>query len=280
MELWYTENQTENVRLSLRVKETLYKGKSEYQTIDIIDTYDYGRMLVLDGLVMTTEKDEFVYHETIAHVAMLAHKNPQNVLIIGGGDGGTLREVVKHKTLQKATMVEIDAEVMEASRKFFPFLHGGWDHPRAEVLAQDGFLFLKNNKVKYDVIMIDGTDPIGPGEILFTEDFYSLVLEHLAPDGIFVQQTESIWVHPHIIADVNKRLRKKFSSVSFFDVPIPTYPSGYWNFSCCTNLPGFQPVSSFDMKRLQELGELRFLNEEILRGIFALPNFAKKFLEI
>lgn len=279
MELWYTEEQTRNMRLSLRIKESLYSGQSKFQKIDVLDTFDFGRLLVLDGLVMTTEKDEFVYHEAINHIPILTHDNPENVLIIGGGDGGSLREAVKHHRVKKVTMVEIDGEVVKIAKKFFPSLHGGWDHPKSELRIEDGFEFLRNNDTPFNVIIIDSTDPIGPGEILFQEKFYDLVMQNLSEDGIMVQQTESFWVHPHIINKISKTLMTKFATVKFFSAPIPTYPSGYWNFSYCSNLKNYNPIEHFKKEEMEALGRLKFLNADILQASFALPNFAIEALQ-
>lgn len=274
MELWYTEKHSENIKFSLKVKKHIHSSQSKFQKIDIMDTLDYGRILTLDGLIMTTERDEFVYHESIAHIPVSIHPDPRDVLIIGGGDGGTLRELVKHNGLKKITMVEIDRDVIELSRKYLPFLDGGWDHPRAEVIVMNGFEFLKDKKNCYDLVIVDSTDPIGPGIILFEDPFYSLVKNSLRNFGIMVQQTESFWYHPEIISKVNRKLSNNFESVHFFSAPIPSYPSGYWNFSFCTTEKLPSPWEKINSSRIKAIENLKFLNPEIAKAAFALPNFA------
>jgi spermidine synthase len=279
MELWYTEEHTSDIRFSIKVKETLFHGESEYQKIDILDTHAFGRVLLLDGLVMTTEKDEFVYHESISHIPLSVHPDPKHVLIIGGGDGGTLREVVKHEAVDKVTLVDIDEQVMELSRIYLPFLAAGWEHPKAEVRAMNGFDFLQDKQDSFDVILVDSTDPIGPGEVLFQDRFYDLVHKALRRDGIMVQQVESFWVHPEVIGGIAQTLRGFFQRVDFFTAPIPTYPAGYWNFSFCQKNGQSAPPQLLDQERLAALPPLRYLNPEIARAVFALPNFARKALE-
>ena len=206
MELWFTEFQTKDLGLTVRVKETLFMGRSEYQDIAVVDSYEFGRMLVLDGVFQTSIYDEFIYHEMIAHVPLNLHPNPRRVLIIGGGDGGTVREVVKHRAVETVEMVEIDGMVVEVSKKFLPEISKALleSHPKLELTIGDGIAHMAKAENQYDVIIVDCSDPIGPGEGLFTYSFYKDVHRALKQDGLFVQQTESPFYHQQLI----KRLRK------------------------------------------------------------------------
>ncbi len=191
MELWYTENQTDNVKFSMRVKKTLYSKKSQFQQIDVIDTYDFGRVLVIDGWTMITEKDEFIYHEMITHVPIMVNKDIKNVLVIGAGDGGTVRELTRFNSIERIDMVELDEEVVKAAREYLPFTSCKLDDPRVNLYFQDGIKFVENKKNLYDLIIVDSTDPIGPGEGLFTREFYKNCYESLTDKGILVNQGES-----------------------------------------------------------------------------------------
>ena len=172
MELWFTEPHTENVRFSMKVDRQIYSGKSEFQRIDIFDSLEFGRVLVLDGYTMLTEKDEFMYHEMIVHVPMCAHPNAKRALVIGGGDGGSVRELVRYKDLAHIDLVEIDEEVVGACRKYLPQTAGKLDDPRVHIHYEDGLKFIRHHEDEYDVIIVDSTDPFGPGEGLFTREFY------------------------------------------------------------------------------------------------------------
>ena len=190
MELWYTENQTDNVKFSMRVKKTLYSKKSQFQQIDVIDTYDFGRVLVIDGWTMITEKDEFIYHEMITHVPMMVNKDIKNVLVIGAGDGGTVRELTRFNSIERIDMVELDEEVVKAAREYLPFTSCKLDDPRVNLYFQDGIKFVENKKNLYDLIIVDSTDP----------------------------------------KRSNEKLKDIFPICEVYQYMIPTYPSGYWFF--------------------------------------------------
>lgn len=168
MELWFTEKQTDNFGITARIKRTLHTEQTEFQKLDMVETEEFGNMLILDGMVMTTQKDEFVYHEMVAHVPLFTHPNPENVLVVGGGDGGVIREVLKHPSVKKATLVEIDGKVIEYSKKYLPEIAGQLDDPRVEVKVDDGFMHIAQSENKYDVIMVDSTEPVGySGEFIY-----------------------------------------------------------------------------------------------------------------
>lgn len=162
-ELWYTEKQTKNFGITLKVKQTLHTEQTEFQHLEMVETEEFGNMLFLDGMVMTSEKDEFVYHEMVAHVPLFTHPNPENVLVVGGGDGGVIREILKHPSVKKATLVDIDGKVIEYSKKFLPSIAGKLDDPRVDVRVDDGFMHIAKSENEYDVIMVDSTEPVGPG---------------------------------------------------------------------------------------------------------------------
>ena len=195
MELWFTEKHTPNVRFSIKVDRQLYSGKSEFQRIDIFDSREFGRFLTLDGYMMLTEKDEFIYHEMISHVPMAVHPKAKNILVIGGGDGGTVREVLRYPTVEKIDLVEIDELVVEVCKKFLPQTAGALCDPRVNFYFEDGLKFIRHCKNEYDVIIVDSTDPFGPGEGLFTKEFYGNCYKALKDDGIMVNQHESPSLH-------------------------------------------------------------------------------------
>ena len=202
-DLWYSEYHTEHVRFSLRVKAQLYAAQSDYQHIAVYDSPEFGRFLTLDGVMMLTERDEFIYHEMMVHVPMAANPNIRDVLVIGAGDGGVLRELAKYKTVRHVDLVEIDAQVIEVCRKCLPGTACGFDDPRVQVHVADGLKFIRHCERKYDLILVDSTDPTGPGEVLFTKEFYGNCRAVLNPDGILVNQHES----PFYAADAQAMMR-------------------------------------------------------------------------
>jgi len=272
---WFTEDQREGLELSFKVKETLVSKHTPYQKLDIYDTYKYGILLTLDDLVMTTEKDEFVYHELIAHVPLFSHQHPQEVLIIGGGDGGTAREIVKHPCITRIDMVEIDEQVVVMSKQYMPFLAKDLTNPKVHLYFQDGVEFVKNTISTYDVIIIDSTDPIGPGEGLLNTEFYRNCANILKAGGILVSQAESLYNNPDCVKQVFSKLRNVFPVVSAYAGTIPTYPAGLWCFAFCCNTP--EPLNFFDEARFDRLQlALRYYNKGIHKACFALPEFAKR----
>lgn len=268
MELWYTEKQTKHLRLSCRITSTLVREQTEFQDLAIVDTLQYGRMLVLDGCVMTTEQDEFVYHEMITHVPLFTHPNPRRVLVVGGGDGGTVREILKHPSVEQATLVEIDGKVIEYSKKFLPSIACALDDPRCRVLVEDGVRHVKEAEAQYDVIISDSTDPIGPAVGLFTEEFYRDCHRALKDDGIFVAQTESPFLNAQLIHDVQRRVASVFPTTRLYLASIPTYPSGLWSFTMGSKKHDpLQPrPCSFHTK---------YYTTELHKAAFVLPSFAR-----
>jgi len=228
-------------------------------------------------MVMLSEKDEFVYHEMIAHTALFSHPNPERVLIIGGGDGGTAREVMKHPAVQHLDLVEIDRNVVEASRLHFPDV-GDFENPKINLLFEDGIAFVKDVTEPYDVIIIDGSDPVGPAEGLFKKEFYQSCYEALNEDGILTSQTESPWVKSYhkSIQDVFRNLKELFPVSSMYLCFIPLYPAGTWSMAFASK--NYEACDSAVQERIKNstfAGNLRYYNSEIHYASFALPNFVK-----
>ncbi|MCS7284941.1 MAG: polyamine aminopropyltransferase [Hydrogenobacter thermophilus] len=213
------------------VSKILYEGKSEYQEIMVIESPHFGRVLILDGVAQCDEKFEFIYHEFISHIPLYAHPNPENVLIIGGGDGGALREVLKHKEVKRAVLVDIDKQVIEVSKSFFPTMSVAFEDPRAIVVNEDGYKYVQDYEQEFDVIIVDSTDPVGFAHVLTTEEFFRYVFRALKEDGIYVGQTESIHYHPDIVRRVQKSLKKVFPIVDLYTAVIPGYAGYWWSFS-------------------------------------------------
>ena len=275
--VWFCELHRKRVGLNVKIKRFLYSGKSPFQEINILDTYEFGRMLVLYGSIMTTEADEFIYHEMISHVPLGAHPHPREVLIIGGGDGGTLREVLKHPTVERATLVEIDRMVVETCQEFLPTIGSAFGHPKARVLFEDGEKFLAQSQEKFDVILVDASDPVGPAEVLFQRPFHQNAFKALRDDGIFVTQSESPFFHQKTVRSLYRNLAQVFPVVRMYHAYIPTYPSGIWSFAFCSKK--HDPFERHDpaAERWNAL-TTRYYNADVHRAAFALPNFMRELL--
>jgi len=240
-------------------------------------------MLVLDGVVNTTEKDEFVYHEMISHVPLLSHPNPKKVLIIGGGDGGTAREVLRHSNLERVVMVEIDSMVIDACKKYLPGLSSSLDDPNLELIVDDGIKYVLEAKDKsFDLIIVDSTDPSGPGEVLFTDEFYQNCLRVLTDDGLLVCQAQSFSGSPQRFQEVYARYNKIFGKdkVWAYLYNTPTYPTGCWTFAFCSK-GATHPFKNLDEERIVKFvaeNDMKYYNEDIHKGAFALPNYARKMM--
>jgi len=275
LNLWVTEYQSENLTIGCRVKKTLYREKTQFQDIMIAETMQFGRMLLLDGIIQTTIADEFVYHEMITHVGLNTLDKPRRVLVIGGGDGGSVREILKHKTVEKVTLVEIDGKVIESAKEFLPEISCGLDDPRAEVIVDDGIKHVKENPNTYDMIIVDSTDPIGPAVGLFGADFYSDVYKALTENGLFVAQTESPFYNRNLIPRIIGDVRSIFPATRLFLASIPTYPGGLWSFTMGSKK--YDPLK-VDINSIQKM-ETRYYNPEIHRASFILPEFVKELVK-
>jgi len=263
------ELQTPTSGIFFKVRKVLYDRTSAFQRIEIIENGEYGRVLFLDGLVQTTEKDEFYYHEMLVHPAMASHPAPRKVLIIGGGDGGALREVLKHP-VERAWMVEIDGRVIEACREHFDWLEPALSDGRAELFVGDGNVFIRETKEKFDVILVDSSDPVGPSTVLHEEGFYRKLRTRLRPGGIIAAQAGSLALHQNQHAAKIRFLRRMFEHPRFYLGPVPTYPVGMWCYSFLSD--AVDPTA----KKVLRIPEgLMYYNPEVHRAAFALPNFLK-----
>lgn len=259
----------------------LYSKQSEYQLTEVYETDTWGNLMTIDGMVMLSEKDEFVYHEMISHVPLFIHPKPEKVLIIGGGDGGTAREVMKHPGVKQVDMVEIDKNVVEASKLHFPGV-GDFDNPVLHVHFEDGIQYVSKSVNEYDVLIIDGSDPVGPAEGLFTSDFFSACHDALKNDGVFAAQTESPWVqsyHPSIKKVFNS-LENLFHHSSMYLCYIPLYPAGMWSMAFASKK--YKPHDENVYTRISNsnfVDSLRYYNSRIHSGAFALPGFVSDILK-
>ncbi len=223
---WLIEEQTPGYRTQWKVTRTLHEEQTPFQHLQVVEMEDFGRALILDGAVQTTVGDEYIYHEMIAHVPLLTHPNPERVLVIGGGDGGTVREVLKHPSVKKVEMVEIDQGVIDACRRFLPETSCSLDHPKLNLVVGDGLAWVAGRSEEYDVILVDSSDPTGPAEGLFNRAFYQNVHRALKPGGLFVAQTLSPFFHQSLIRDVYKVVSAIFPITVPYLTVVPTYPSG------------------------------------------------------
>jgi spermidine synthase len=269
--LWFTEKQTENFGITMKVKRTLHTEKTEFQYLEMVETEEWGNMLLLDGMVMTTQRDEFVYHEMVAHVPLFTHPNPENVLVVGGGDGGVIREVLKHPNVKKATLVDIDGKVIEYSKKYLPEIASGLEDERVEVKVDDGFMHIAQSENEYDVIMVDSTEPVGPAVNLFTKGFYAGISKALKEDGIFVAQTDNPWFKADLIRKVQKDVKEIFPITRLYLANIPTYPSGLWSFTIGSKK--YDPLAVPDEQFLDI--DTKYYTKEIHKAAFVLPKFVQ-----
>ncbi len=252
--------------------EVLFSGESSFQKVDVVKTKYMGNMLLNDELVMTSDRDEFSYHEMMAHVPLFTHPKPERILIIGGGDGGTAREVLKHPSVKECVMVEIDDMVVKASRDFIPSTSCELDNPRLKLIIDDGVKYVKETEKHFDVILIDSTDPIGPGAPLFGDEFYQNVKKLLNPKGVVVAQGECAWIAPKAQEGLLNIIRKNFSVVGLYNYTNITYPGGTWSFTWASE--DLNPRSDFKAERVDELNlELRYYNKNLHTACFSLPQF-------
>lgn len=279
MDLWFSEMHTPNARFSIKINRQLYSMQSPYQRIDVFDSPDFGRFLTLDGFLMLTERDEFIYHEMITHVPMAVHPNPRNILIIGAGDGGVLRELGAYDCIEKIDMVEIDEEVVRVCKEFLPQTGCGFDHPKLNLIIEDGLKYVRGQVDKYDIIIVDSTDPFGPGEGLFTMEFYGNCFKALKADGILINQHESPFYEGDAMAvkRAHKRIVQSFDISRVYQAHIPTYPSGHWLFGFASKK--YMPIRDLDSERWKARGiKTRYYNTNLHRGSFYLPVYVEEML--
>lgn len=277
MSQWLTEKQSEYLHLSTEIEELIYSGQSDFQKIEVAKSKEFGIMLALDGVFQTSEKEEFVYHDMITHVPLYLHPNPERVLIVGGGDGGAARECVRHSKVKEVTMVEIDGKVVELAKEYLPTISVAMreNHPKLTVRIGDGLAEVASKTDYYDVIIVDCSDPIGPGEGLFTRAFYKDTYKALRKDGLFVQQTESPFMHQPLIHDVFTAISETFPITRLYTAFIPLYPSGMHCFTIGSKV--YDPLT-WEPNRPEEF-PTKYYNYGIQKAAFALPNFVKEVIK-
>ncbi|MBC8541939.1 polyamine aminopropyltransferase [Bianquea renquensis] len=279
MDLWFSERHTPNVKFSIRVDRQLYCGQSEFQRIDVFESKEFGRFLTLDGYMMLTEKDEFIYHEMITHVPMAVHPTVRKVLVIGAGDGGVIRELTRYPSIDHIDLVEIDPLVLEVCRKYLPQTSCRLDDERVHIRFEDGLKYIRTRENEYDLIIVDSTDPFGPGEGLFTKEFYGNCFKALRDDGIMVNQHESPFYEEDAAAmqRAHKRIVDSFPISRVYQAHIPTYPSGHWLFGFASKQ--YHPVHDLQAVTWNLLGlSTRYYTTRLHTGAFALPAYVEELL--
>ena len=280
MEMWFSDEHTEDVKLSIRIKEQLFSAQSEFQRIDVLDSREFGRILVADGDLMLTEKDEFIYHEMITHVPMAVHPHVEKVLVIGAGDGGVVRELVRYPEIQKIDLGEIDGMGGGGCKKYLPQTAGRLDDERVEIHYEDGLKFIRRCKEEYDLIIVDSTDPFGPGEGLFTREFYGNCYKALKEDGIMVNQHESPFYEEDALAcqRAHRNITESFPMSRVYQAHIPTYPSGHWLFGFASKK--YHPLRDLREKEWNDRGiTTRYYTTTLHKGAFYLPAYVEELLK-
>lgn len=270
-ELWLSEYSTDNLKLSLRVKNPVHSEKTEYQELVIADTYEYGRTLMLDGAIQLTEKDEFTYSEMMAHVPLCSHKNPEKVLIIGGGDGAIMREVLKHECVKKCTLIDIDKRVIACSKEFMPFAGCSFSDSRTDVKCMDAMKFIRETDERYDVVIVDSTDPVDFAAGLFQSGFYEDVKRVMNDTAMLSELTESPFTDKDLMCQAIKEMRKVFPIVKMYWGVVPTYPSGMWTY-------GISSMREDPSEPVRTVKPTKYYTNEIHRSSFVLPPFLKEMI--
>jgi len=276
-EAWIEEKYEINMgrTLKVRIRESIEKIKSEFQEIEVVASEAFGKILLIDNVIMLTESDEFCYHEMISHVPLCVHPNVEKVLVIGGGDGGTVREVLKHDNIRYIDVCEIDEKVIEISKKHFPNLANSFSDSRVKIYCEDGNQFIKKHREEYDLIIVDSSDPIGPAEVLFQEAFYQSMYNALNDRGIVVSQAESFFYHSKTIKHLFSFIKKIFPVFDYYYTMVPTYPSGVIGFTFCSKK--YHPINNFNRRQSLKLKNLKYYDEAIHKASFSLPVFAQPY---
>ena len=279
MELWFSEAHSKHVRFSIRVERQLFSAQSDFQRIDVFESREFGRFLTLDGIMMLTERDEFIYHEMITHVPMAVHPSPKRILVVGAGDGGVIRELTRYHDIERIDLVEIDSLVVDVARRFLPQTSCALDDPRVHIHYADGLKHVRQCEDEYDLIIVDSTDPFGPGEDLFTREFYGSCFKALKEDGVMVNQHESPFYaqDAEAMQRAHKRIVESFPISRVYQAHIPTYPSGHWLFGFASKR--YHPVKDFDVPRWEALGlQTRYYTTRLHVGAFLLPAYVEELL--
>jgi spermidine synthase len=281
MSEWFDETLHDAYLQGFQVSEVLFESKTEHQHLIIFESGSFGRVMALDGIIQTTERDEFIYHEMLAHTPLFAHGNAKNVLIIGGGDGGLLREVLKHSEVEHVVQVEIDQAVIDMCVKYLPnHSAGAYDNPRAEIVIGDGIDFVTQCDRQFDVILSDSTDPIGPGEVLFTSPFYQGIQRCLKPGGIFAAQNGVAFMQPDEVCTTHQRLSPLFADTAFYAAAVPTYIGGVMTFAWASDsgTAREQDLATLTARFVDSGIKTRYYNPALHIGAFALPQYLVEIL--
>jgi spermidine synthase len=264
---------------SLQIEKVLFHEKSKYQDVLVFKSKTYGNVLILDGIIQCTERDEFAYQEMLAHLPLFAHPNPKRVLIIGGGDGGILREVLKHSSVEHVTMCEIDEMVIDVSKKYLPGMAEQFGNPKLNLFIGDGFEFLKNHKNEFDVVITDSSDPVGPAESLFGKSYYQLLSESMKDGGILSSQAESVWLHLELISHMIEFTKQIFPTVKYASSIMSTYPSGTMGYLIAAkdDRDVTKPARTLTSEEIKSM-KLKFYNSELHSAAFILPTFVNQAL--
>jgi spermidine synthase len=263
--------------LNVKIRDFLCHTQSRFQEIWVAETEGLGRILVIDGVTMLTEFDEFAYHEMISHVPLLVHPHPSRVLVVGGGDGGVVREILKHPEVESVHLCEIDEQVVNVCREYLPSQASSLDDSRVSIFYEDGAKFVDGHPKSYEVIIVDSTDPFGPGQVLFQKTFYLNMKKALTSRGIAVTQCESVYLHQRVIEGVYSFAKKIYPKLGYYFTLVPTYPSGLIGFYFCSL--GRDPIMDIDENRAKDLKGLKYYSPEIQRAAFSLPRFAREYFQ-
>ncbi|MBI4313304.1 MAG: polyamine aminopropyltransferase [Candidatus Omnitrophica bacterium] len=279
---WFTETLHRHVRQALAYTRVIAQEKTPFQKMSILETEAYGRALTLDGIVQTTEGDEYIYHEMMTHIPMFAHPNPRKILVIGGGDGGIAREALRHPEVEKVVMVEIDPSVVKFCRRYIPKICGkAFQHPKLELVIDDGARYVRETDERFDVAIIDSTDPIGPATVLFETEFYRNVAQVLRGPGIMVRQTGSSFLQPSEMPEAASRLKKVFRVVAPYVAAVPTYVGGFFGFLFASHQ--IQPLRAtpahLEARYRRARLVCRYYTPAIHRASFSLPANVRARLE-
>lgn len=269
---WLTESERENLQIKYRVKEVIFEQSSPFQHVMVLNSYDFGKILALDGIVQTTSMDGHIYNEMIVHVPLMLHPHPRKVLIIGGGDCGAAREACKHANIKQIDMVEIDQLVVDACMQHLPEVSGRLSDPRVQFIYDDGVEFVKHHKNTYDVIIVDSSDPVGPAQQLFELDFYRNLHSALKHDGMMVCQSQSPIFHKDVMKQSFEHIQSLFPFTKLYQAVVPTYPGGLWSFT----LGSKQPLNSQINKKFPQ--NTQYFNKGIMQSCFQLPEFLQNIL--
>ena len=280
MEMWFHDEHTDNEKLAIRVDYQVFSAQSEIQRIDVLESKEFGKILVVDGDLMLTEKDEFIYHEMISHVPMAVHPQVEKILVIGGGDGGVVRELAKYDTVEQIDVVEADPLLVEVCRKYFPQMACSLNDPRVHIYHEDGLRFIRSKSDAYDLIIIDSPNPFGAGEGLFTKEFYGNCFNALHEDGIMINQHESPFYKEEAFQcqRMHKRIIESFPISRIYQAHIPSYPSGHWLFGFASKR--YHPIHDMDGIQWKLRGiQTKYYLPRLHEGVFALPAYVEELVQ-